>query len=327
MSLLVLGGTQFLGYTVATQVLQRGWLVTCLHAGHHAPPPGAGSIVADRRDNSALDALGQHTWDCVIDTWSGSPEAVVNAVDRLADRTSCYQYVSSRSVYAWPAPAGADESAPLVALPESPVALDYAQAKLRAEDAVRSVFGGRCLIARAGMLLGPRERPCRLTWWLARISRGGVIPVPGPPELDIQYADARDVSAWMLDCAADSVTGIFNVVGPPGGATMASLMAKCLATTGSDAKLVWVDPAIVAREGIEAWTQVPIWLPPGPEHASVHRGDTTALAATGFRQRDLAETVEDTWLWMQGPDGIQTWADQELGLSTEVERRLLASRA
>lgn len=115
MSLLVLGGTQFLGYTVATQVLQRGWLVTCLHAGHHAPPPGAGSIVADRRDNSALDALGQHTWDCVIDTWSGSPEAVVNAVDRLADRTSCYQYVSSRSVYAWPAPAGADESAPLVA--------------------------------------------------------------------------------------------------------------------------------------------------------------------------------------------------------------------
>ena len=73
----------------------------------------------------------------MIDTWSGAPRVVADSARLLAGRAGHYGYVSSRSVYRWPVPVGADETAPVVGGdPDSDTDTDYAAAKRGAEIAV-----------------------------------------------------------------------------------------------------------------------------------------------------------------------------------------------
>ncbi len=76
MRLLVLGGTHHVGRAVVEEALARGDEVTTLTRGVSGPSaPGALALHADRTDPVALRAaLGDATWDAVIDTWSGAPQ-------------------------------------------------------------------------------------------------------------------------------------------------------------------------------------------------------------------------------------------------------------
>ena len=116
MRLLVLGGTRFIGRALVEEALARGHDVTALHRGVTGRlPDGVDVRTADRTDPGALRrALGDDRWDAVVDTWAQAPRVVADAVEALAGRVEQYAYVSSRSVYRWPIPPGADETAPVV---------------------------------------------------------------------------------------------------------------------------------------------------------------------------------------------------------------------
>ena len=140
----------------------------------------------------------------------------------LSGRAGHYCYVSSRSVYRWPIPAGADESAPVVdADPASPARDDHAAGKRGGELAATGAFGGQVLLARAGLILGPYEIAGRMPWWLRRIERGGDVLAPGPPDLPLQYIDGRDLAAWLLHAADAGIGGAFNTVSKAGQAACA----------------------------------------------------------------------------------------------------------
>ncbi len=217
MKLLMLGGTEFVGRAIAEAALARGWQVSVFHRGHHAPPAGATALHGDRADAEGLKALREGEWDAVVDTWSGAPAAVRDAARLLAGRARTYAYVSSRSVYAYPAPAGLDEEGPVVeASPDATDADDYAQAKRGGELAAVDAFGDRALLVRAGLILGPYENIGRLPWWLDRIARGGTVLAPGPRELALQYIDVRDLAQWTLDAVQGGLGGAYNLVSEPG---------------------------------------------------------------------------------------------------------------
>ena len=259
---LVLGGTHFVGHAVVEAALTRGHDVTTLNRGTSgAPPAGAQARHADRTDPTALAAaLGEDSWDLVVDTWSGAPSVVRDSARVLSGRVGHYAYVSSRSVYEWPIPVGADERAPVVgAEPDGEDSQDYAVAKRGAELAVLPDFDGPSLLARAGLILGPREDVGRLPWWLHRMAAGGPVPCPGPPDRPLQYIDARDLAGWMLDAGARGVTGAYNAVSRPGHTTMGELLDRCREVTGSRADLVWVTPEDVVAAGVAPWTELPIW--------------------------------------------------------------------
>jgi nucleoside-diphosphate-sugar epimerase len=155
------------------------------------------------------------------------------------------------------------------------------------------------------------------------VARGGEVPVPGTPDVDLQYLDARDLADWLLRAVDAGTTGIFNAVGPIGGTTMGALMAACVSATGSAARLRWIDPGIVLESGLTAWEELPLWLPPGPLHAGLYRGDVSAAHATGLIERPLEATVADTWRWMNGDEGREACAGITLGMKPEDEIRLL----
>jgi 2'-hydroxyisoflavone reductase len=247
----------------------------------------------------------------------------------LADRVGHYGYVSSRSVYRWPLPPGLDETAAVV--DSSPGSLDeddYAAAKRGAELAVLESFPQRSLLARAGLVLGPYEDVGRLPWWLGRLSRGGRVPVPGPPGRRLQYVDARDLATWMLAAAQRGLSGAFNAVSRPGHGTMGQLVESCHEVTGRVAELVWVSPDAVESAGLTGWTDLPIWVPPTGELAGLHDGDVFAAHAEGLTCRPLRETVADTWRWLRAEGQPPPRPDRPpVGLRPGDERRLLAAAA
>ncbi|MFE7468785.1 NAD-dependent epimerase/dehydratase family protein [Streptomyces sp. NPDC057499] len=328
----MLGGTEFVGRAVTEEALARGWDVTVFHRGRHAAPPGASELLGDRTTEDGLAALargtaGEPAWDLVVDTWSGAPGAVRDAARLLADRAARYAYVSSRSVYAHPAPAGLSEDGPLVegASPDAGGDVSYPLAKRGGELAALDAFGDRAVLARAGLILGPWENIGRLPWWLGRIARGGPVLAPGTPDTGLQYIDARDLANWLLGTARDGLHGPYNLVSRPGHATMGQLLDACVRATGSGAELRWTPAETILAAGVKPWSDLPVWLPPGEQYDTLHRGDVGRAYATGLRCRPVEETVADTWKWLEelGGRAPQRPDRPPVGLDPEVEARLL----
>jgi len=218
----------------------------------------------------------------------------------LARRVGAYGYVSSGAVYVWGG--HVDETSPVV--DGDPRAEDGANPALKrgAEFGVLAAFPG-ALLARAGLILGPYEEIGRLPWWLQRIARGGEVVAPGRPTRPLQYVDVRDLAGWLLTGLEGGLGGPIDVISRSGHTTTEQLLQACLAATGARAELVWASEAELAAAGAEPWTHKPCWVPEHGEFAGFLEVDTTRAAATGLRCRPIAETVADTWTWLQ-QDGL-----------------------
>jgi 2'-hydroxyisoflavone reductase len=179
----------------------------------------------------------------------------------------------------------------------------YPELKRGAELALEWAMPDCSLFARAGLILGPHENVGRLTWWLARMARGEEIMCPGPADMEIQYIDARDLARFVITAAAAGHTGPFNVVCRRGQVTMGSLLTTCHAIVGTDgAELTWVDPAAIAHAGLEAWTELPIWIPPDHDYAGMHDANVERAHQAGLACRSVHDTVADTWRWLSATD-------------------------
>ncbi|MFC7846629.1 NAD-dependent epimerase/dehydratase family protein [Streptomyces sp. NPDC057382] len=330
MRLLMLGGTEFVGRAVVEAALERGWDVTVFHRGRHQAPPGARTLLGDRTAPGGLAALAADTgeWDAVVDTWSAAPRAVADAARLLRDRAGRYVYVSSCSVYAWAPPAGYGEDAPLVqGASAGAEQTDYARDKRGGELAVLDAFGeDRSVLVRSGLILGPYENIGRLPWWLERTARGGPVLAPGPRELPLQYVDVRDLAAWILLAAQRRLSGPWNLMSPQGHATMGRLLEACARVSGGRAELRWTEPGVILDAGIEPWTQLPVWVPPGSDlHDALHGADVSRAVGAGLVCRPVEETVADTWRWLQDRGGAAPRRPDRPrpGLDPELEAKVL----
>ncbi|GAB1640448.1 SDR family oxidoreductase [Krasilnikovia sp. MM14-A1259] len=321
----MLGGTGFVGRAVVEAALVRGHEVTVFNRGHRGAPPGVRALTGDRARPGGLAALEGGAWDAVVDTWSGAPAAVRDAAQALSGRAAHFTYVSSRSVYRPDAAAPFTEDTAVVdGSADAGGDVDYAALK-RGGELGASRFGAGVLLVRPGLILGPYEDIGRLPWWLARLARGGPTLAPGPRELPLQYVDARDLAAFVLDAAAQGRTGVYDVVSPSGHTTMEGLLQAANAVTGGRAELCWTDPEVIVAAGIEPWTQLPVWLPPGALHTMLHGSDVRRAVAAGLRVRPVAETVADTWAWLQGVGGVAPQRPDRpvVGLDPQVEAAVL----
>lgn len=330
----MLGGTEFVGRAVVEAALGRGWDVTVFHRGRHDAPPGVRSLLGDRTAPGGLAALADDPgeWDVVVDTWSAAPSAVRDTARLLRGRAGRYVYVSSCSVYAWAPPAGYDEDAPVVEGASADAEqIAYPQDKRGGELAVLDAFGAdRSVLVRSGLILGPYENVGRLPWWLGRSARGGPVLAPGPRELPLQYVDVRDLAGWILHAAERELSGPYNLVSPQGHTTMGELLDTCVRVTGGDAELRWTEPGVILEAGIEPWTELPVWVPPGSDlHDALHSADVSRAVGAGLVCRPVEETVADTWRWLQDIGGVAPQRPDRTpkGLAPEVEAKVIASGA
>ncbi|WP_344000421.1 NAD-dependent epimerase/dehydratase family protein [Streptomyces thermocarboxydovorans] len=332
MRLLMLGGTEFVGRAVVEAALGRGWEVTVFHRGRQPAPPRARELLGDRTEVDGLAALDEEpgSWDVVVDTWSWAPRAVRDTARLLRERAGRYVYVSSCSVYAWAPPSGYTEEAPVVegASPDAGQT-DYARDKRGGELAAVDAFGeDRSVLVRAGLILGRHDNIGRLPWWLNRTARGGPVLAPGPRDLPLQYVDVRDLAEWILGAAEQGLSGPYNLMSPQGHTIMGELLQVCTEITGGAAELRWTDPQMILDAGIEPWTQMPMWVPPGSEgYRALYSADVSRAVGAGLRCRPVRETVADTWAWLRSIGGTPPQRPDRpaVGLDPEVEAKVLAA--
>lgn len=299
MRLLVLGGTLFLGRHLVEAALARRHEVTIFTRGRTNPDlfPQVERLLGDR--DGDLSALGGRSWDAVVDTSGYVPRVVRVSAELLADAIGRYTFVSSCSVYATLARAGADESAPTATIADETseaVDIHYGALKALCERAAEKALPGRVLAVRAGLIVGPHDPTGRFTYWVHRIARGGDVLAPEPRDQPVQLVDARDLAQWILDMAETRRAGTFNATGPERRLTMEELLETIRATTRSHARLVWAAESFLVEQGVEPWSELPLWLAPetNPDDAGFLAVSAERAIAAGLRFRPLADTVFET---------------------------------
>ena len=322
MRLLLLGGTRFLGRHVAEAALARGHDATLFTRGRTPQPFGdrVHTLVGDRDPRVApgLAALEGGDWDAVIDTSGYVPRVVSASAMLLAPRVRRYVFVSSLSVIARPDRPGLDESAPVATLDDpatEDVLPNYGGLKAACEAVVRDAYGGRATIVRPGLIVGPHDATDRFGYWVARFvhprllgDRPPLAVVPAPRERPVQFVDARDLAAWLLDICERDIGGTYNACSPAGLWTMGDLVDACVAASADPPVSTWVDEKTLRDFHVEPWTGLPLWIPSTEADAAGFMSvDCDRAHAAGLMARPLDETVRDTAAWLAARDNAGAW--------------------
>ena len=322
MDVLILGGTGFLGRYLVEAALGESHRVTLFNRGLTEPElfPEIGKLEGDREEN--LSALQGRCWDVVIDTCGYVPRVVRATAGILADAVDHYTFVSSISVYPDDIAAGADEEAPVRELPDPTVeevtGETYGGLKALCERAAEEEMPGRVSNVRPGLISGPHDPTDRFTYWPRRISAGGEVLAPDREERTVQYIDVRDLASWIIGMSEEHRTGTYNATGPDYELTMGRLLQECEVVGGAGAELVWVSESFLEENGVQPFTELPLWVP--REHAAMLAVDCSQAIEAGLTFRPLAETIEDVLDWDHArPAGREPAA----GLRPEREQELL----
>jgi 2'-hydroxyisoflavone reductase len=300
MRLLILGGTRFVGRALAAAALQRGDEVTLFNRGREDPDafPEAEHRVGDR--DGGLAALASGEWDAVVDTCGYVPRVVAASATLLAPRVGLYVFISSAGVYADKSQPGLTEDAPLTTLDDpssEDVQAHYDGLKALCELEVMRASADRATIIRPGLIAGPHDPTNRFTYWVTRLAQADEAVAPEPRDQAVQVIDARDLAQFTLGLVDRGTTGVFNAVGDV--LTMEETLTRTIAAHGSAARLRWVPEAQLLEEGVEPWTDLPLWLAPGadPSYAGFLAMSNTHAKAAGLTLRPLEDTVRDTYAW------------------------------
>lgn len=319
--LLILGGTGFLGGELTRQALKRGWQVALFNRGTTNPGlfPEAERLHGDRVAGE-VSALESNTWDACIDTCGYVPRVVRQSCEVLASRVGHYQFVSSISVYADPSISGMDEEAQVGQIADPSIeTIDgetYGPLKALCEDACRTVFGYRAIIVRPGLIVGPNDRSDRFTYWPLRFSEGGDVLVPDALDQPVQIIDVRDLAAFMLDLTEQRHTGTFNATGPAQPFTFGEVLLAC---PSNGARLLAVPPSFLEEQGVQPWSDLPLWLP--ADGLGMSMIDVGRAVAAGLRFRDLSDTVAATLEWWRN---LHPPREPRAGMTREREQAVLA---
>ena len=324
---LVLGGTGFIGPHTIRYALDRGHTVTMFNRGRTNPElfPEVERLVGDRNDD--LESLRGRDWDVVLDLPATNPQWVKDSAELLADHAELYVHISTLSVYSDNSIIGLDEATgPTfrredVDLPEDG-RLPYGLAKTLAEEEARVAFGGRALIIRPGLIVGPGDPTDRFTYWPVRVDRGGEVLAPGDGTDQAQIIDARDLMAFTVDMAERNMVGTYNAVGPESPLSMIEMLAGCRAVTTGPCSFTWVTPQFLAEQGVRGWSDMPVWVPPAPEMAGFSAFSNTKAVAAGLTFRPLADTARDTIEW-HATRPVEQRENMRSGVSAEREAELL----
>jgi 2'-hydroxyisoflavone reductase len=328
-TILMLGGTGFLGPQTVEAALRRGHKVTLFNRGRTRPGlfPELEKLHGDREKDD-LKALEGRKWDAVVDTSANVPRWVTKAAAVLGPNVGHYIYISSISVYPDMSKPGTDETASVATIDDPTTekidGRTYGPLKALSEKAAETAMPGKVAVVRPGLIVGPDDPSDRFTYWPVRVARGGEVLAPGSPDDPIQLIDVRDLGEFLVRLIDDHTTGVFNATGPDKPLTMGRTLDACKQVAASDAAFTWVDAGFLEKLGVHAWSDMPAWVPNGGETAGFAKVNNTRAIRAGLSFRPIADTAKATLEWFRTlPEDRRK--KMRAGLSPEREAKVLAA--
>ncbi len=333
-SILILGGTGFLGPALIDAVIARGHDLTLFNSGTtegrrekagrpSVVPEGVETLIGNRDPERAADdrrlrgvpdaekkrdpnsprglsSLVGKSFDAVIDTSGYFPRMVKASAETLAPNIAQYVFISTISVYKDNSTPGADESAELNTL-EDPTSEEFGEnfenyggGKALCEAAAEAAMPGKTTNIRPGFIVGPRDTSRRYVYWPWRVSKGGEMLVPGDPKDPVQIIDVRDLAEWTVRCIEERTFGVFNATGPDPAMTMGDMLAACAEGVGVQPKLTWADADFLSEQSL----RYPIWVSPEGDTAGFHRVSVQKAVDAGLTFRTGTDTAKATLDWV-----------------------------
>lgn len=331
LKILFLGGTGFLGPHTVQYALDRGHDVVLFNRGRTNSDmfPELEKIIGDRDPNvgEGLSGLEGRQFDAVIDTSGYVPRIVGASAALMADQAEHYLFVSTICQYdGWfEGEKFRTEDTPRATLDDpttEDVGTHYCALKAYCERAAEEAMPGRVTHMRPGLIVGPRDRTDRFTYWPVRADRGGSMIAPGKPNDLTQYIDVRDLARFMVLCTEQKLAGGYNGICTP--RPMGDVLDSCVRMTGNETELVWVPADFLSENGLEAWQQIPMWADSdSPVSGSLTWSAEKSMAA-GLTIRPVDETVRDTLAWFRTlPEERQ--ASLRAGIPADKESEVLSA--
>ncbi|MEJ2539607.1 MAG: NAD-dependent epimerase/dehydratase family protein [Gemmatimonadota bacterium] len=304
LSLLILGGTSFLGPHQIAYALERGHSVTIFTRGRTRPTvhpdlfSRVESLTGDRETD--LSALRGRSWDAVIDNSGRQVEWTRRSAELLEERVGLYLYTSSTGVHYPYQGEELLESDPVVLeVPEGEEengSYTYGVMKANSERAARRVFGDdRTIVVRPTYIMGPGDTTDRFAHWPVRLNEGGEVLVPGRPGDPVQFVDVRDLTQWMIRLVEDRRTGTFHGVGPAAPMGILDFVQGAHQAFDSQVEFTVVDDYAFLRE--HGVTAVLPWIMPVDDYASSARVGNARALSSGLTLRPVSATIRDVFEW------------------------------
>ena len=300
---LILGGTGKIGPHHVRAAVARGHQVSVFSRGQTQAdlPRSVERLFGDR--NGSLESIRNRDWDAVIDLATYGPGWVRSLGEAIRGRTKHYTFVSTISVYANPAANDrTDEDSPVLSYDgaEDPYSIvnegvDYGALKVLCEREAERQFPGRTVVLRPGFIGGPDETHGVLSYWAARMAKGGAVLAAGEPSTPVQYIDVRDLAEWVVRLVENAATGVYNTLSSIVG--LNQIVDAAASITSIPTKVTWVPSQwLMAQQDPEMWGTLLFW--------EYNRGYLTRISnaralAKGLTIRSLRATLLDTLAWYQ----------------------------
>lgn len=326
-TILILGGTKFLGPHIVEAARARGHTVTLFNRGKTHPGwfPDIEKLQGDR--DGKLEALTGRTWDAVIDTSGFVPRIVKMSAELLAQSVGQYIFISTISVYGDTKIPDSDETAPVATIADptnEDVDRNYGALKALCEKAAEAAMPGRVANVRPGLIIGPGDPTGRFTHWPTRLAEGGEVLAPGDGSTPVQFIDGRDLGKWLVRAVEDNTTGVYNALGPAQPITMREAIDACNEVAGDKAQLTWVAADFLAKQDVSPWSDMPMWIDTGDMPGFGTLQNKRAIAK-GLTFRSIRETAQDTLAWLATLPADERAKVASSGIKRDKEAEVLAA--
>lgn len=313
LKVLFLGGTGVISSACAAVAQAAGHDLTVVTRGtdgRRRVPEGVRSVVADVRDAAALAAaLGEETYDVVVDFVGYSPDDVAQDVAMFSGKVGQFVFVSTCSVYAHPAALlpiteGARRGAPLFEYPANKI-----RCELLLEEAQRET-GFPVTIVRPSHVYDATTLPLLAGWTAVQRMRDGR-PV-------VVHGDGT--SLWNLMHAEDFARAFVPLLGNPRAIGEAVQITSSELTTWDQihetvAAAAGCRPVLVHRSSedigkVVEWMDVV--LGEDFRHTVVYDRSKLARLVPGFHEEyTLARGMRETLTWFDA-DPVRRSVDSGL---------------
>lgn len=257
-SVLVIGGTRFIGRHTVTEFHEAGYDVTMLNRGRHDNPfdDGVEHVAGDRRERGALEAARERVDpDAVVDCVAYFPDDVATATDVFAD-ADAYVYVSSGAAYGVERTPKREGETPLAGCTDAQATTDSRETYgPRKAEGDREVFaaaadGVRAMSVRPTVVYGPHDYTERFAYWVDRVERYDRVVVPSDGLSLWQMAYVEDVARAVRLVAERGEAGEAYNVGDEHAPTLGEWVDRLASVQETAVKAVGVGERELAAAGL-----------------------------------------------------------------------------